>query len=73
MSNNSERRQNTFSHVAVVIIVAVRLSVVIADTHMYLYLLASAALEALNFENNTLTMLINNIKFTYKNMEILRR
>ena len=73
MSNNSERRQSTFPHVAVAIIVAVRLSVVVADTHMYLYLLASAALEALNFENNTLTMLINNIKFTYNNKEIVRR
>ena len=57
-------------HVAIAIIVAIR--VVTADTHMYLYLLASAALEAFNFENNTLTMLINNIKFTCNNKGILR-
>ena len=65
-------KTKTFPHVAIFILMVVRLRVVIVGTYIYLYLLASAALDALSFENNTLTMLINNMKFTC-NQEILRR
>ena len=35
-------------------------------TYMYLYRLTSLVLDALSLENNTLTMLINSTKFTWK-------